>query len=154
MFCRFTGKNMSSLLDGELKGIPKVIAESHLRVCPACRAKYAFFGSIVSASAFQPADPLPADFEDKVMARIKLAGNTEFPARAPAPKAFSLRLAAAAAGLLILLAAGFLFHAPRPAVRLPEATLSGQTGAGSEVSAGIPYSSDIIFATLANQTGR
>ncbi|GEM_PF-3813333 len=155
MFCRFAEKNMSALLDGELKGIKRSAVMAHLHSCSACRAKYSYLESISAVSSLPVRDVPPAGFEDRVMAKVALAGRPYHAEKIAGSPAFGFRLAAVVVGLLFLLAGGMFLYRPTAArVILPEATISQQTGANAEEGESVLNSSAIGFATLANQTGR
>ena len=155
MFCRFAENNMSALLDGELKGIKKAVVLAHLHSCAACRSKYSYLESISAASSLPLSDLPSQGFEDRVMAKIALAGRPYYAQKKSGRPVFGFRLAAAAAGLLLLIAGGLIFYRPTAArVMLPEATISQQTGVDAFAGENAVNSSAIGFATLANQTGR
>ena len=155
MFCRFAEKNMSALIDGELGLLKKSAVIAHLNSCSACRAKLSYLQSVSVASSLPVRELPPAGFEDRVMAKVALAGRADFAREKAGPPSFSLRLAATAVGLLLLLAAGLAFYRPAAVrVTVPEATIARQTGIDSESMESALNSSAIGFATLANQTGR
>ena len=155
MFCRFAENNMSALVDGELKGLKKSAVMAHLHSCPACRAKLSYLQSVSAASSLPVMELPPAGFEDRVMAKVSLAGRPDFAQEKAGSPFFSFRFAAAALGLLLMLAAGLAFYRPAAVrVTVPEATISHQTGIDAEAVEFVLNSSAIGFATLANQTGR
>jgi anti-sigma factor RsiW len=86
-------------LDGLLPPAERADLEAHLAGCPACRTAVEARRRMAEAAATLPAFDLPADFADRVMARLD-----EVPAPAPARGrvGFFAWLAAAAAGFVAL----------------------------------------------------
>lgn len=115
MRCATMKKRLSDLLDGALAPEKKARLEAHLNDCPACRAYRADLVRL-QAEAAPPSDRSPeywAGFEKRLATKLDSveAGRGPLHAASFSPRR---RLAWAAAGFLVLAAAGTYFALIRP----------------------------------------
>jgi hypothetical protein len=112
MRCETMRKRLSDLLDGALAPKERGRLEAHLRDCPACRA---YRADLVRLQAGPTVDLSPeywAGFERRLASKLDSVEAGRRPAGAPGfPRR---RLAWAAAGFLVLAAAGTYFALIRP----------------------------------------